>query len=183
MENVVTGKVAEVAPADTATLAGTVAAAVLLLESVTTAPPVGAAAFSVTFPVDPVPPVTLVGFTETEEITGGFTVSEVFWLPLYVPVRVTCVAVPTEKVVTGKLAELAPAVTVTLVGTVAAEVLLLASVTTAPPAGAAALRFTVPVDPVPPGTLVGLTKTEEITGGFTVRTAVWLPLYVPVNVI
>jgi hypothetical protein len=81
-ENVVTGNVAEVAPAATVTLAGTVAAEVLLLASATTAPLAGAAAFSVTVPVDPPPPVTLVGFSETEEITGGFTVSEVFWLPL-----------------------------------------------------------------------------------------------------
>jgi hypothetical protein len=55
---------------------------VLLLASATTAPPVGAAALNVTVPVDPAPPVTLVGFKETDEITGGFTVSEVFWLPL-----------------------------------------------------------------------------------------------------
>jgi hypothetical protein len=78
----VTGKVAEVAPAATVTLVGTVAAEVLLLASVTAAPPVGAAAFNVTVPVDPVPPVTLVGFSESEEIAGGFTVSEVFWIPL-----------------------------------------------------------------------------------------------------
>jgi hypothetical protein len=81
-ENVVTGKVAEVAPAATVTLTGTEAAGVLLLASVTTAPPVGAADPNVTVAVDPVPPVTLVGFTETEESTGGLTVSEVFWLPL-----------------------------------------------------------------------------------------------------
>jgi hypothetical protein len=78
----VTGNVAESTPAATVTLVGTVAADVLLLASVTTAPAVGAAAFSVIVPVDPVPPVTLVGFNETEEITGGFTVREVFWLPL-----------------------------------------------------------------------------------------------------
>jgi hypothetical protein len=78
----VTGKVAEVAPAVTVTLAGTVAAAVLLLPRATTAPPTGAADPSVTVPVDPVPPVTLVGLTDTEEITGGLTVSGVFWLPL-----------------------------------------------------------------------------------------------------
>jgi hypothetical protein len=62
--------------------------------------------------------------------------------------------------VTGKVAEVAPAATVTLVGTVAAEVLLLASVTTAPPAGAAALKVTVPVDPTLPVTLVGFNETR-----------------------
>jgi hypothetical protein len=59
-----------------------VATAVLLLASVTTAPPVGAAPFSVTVPVDPVPPITSVGFTETDEIVGAITVSDVFWPPL-----------------------------------------------------------------------------------------------------
>jgi hypothetical protein len=54
----------------------------LLLASVTRDPPAGAVALNVTVPVDPAPPVTLAGFNETEEITGGFTVREVFWLPL-----------------------------------------------------------------------------------------------------
>ena len=74
---VVTENVAVDCPAATVTLAGT-AAAVLLLPSVTTAPPVGATALNVTVPVEPAPPVTLVGFNDTEEIvtgsTTGFTV-------------------------------------------------------------------------------------------------------------
>jgi hypothetical protein len=63
---VVTVKVALLAPAATVTLAGTVAAAVLL-ESETTAPPEGAALVNVTVPVDELPPTTLVGFTDTED--------------------------------------------------------------------------------------------------------------------
>ena len=75
---VLTGKVALVAPAGTVTLAGTVAAAVLLLESVTGAPPAGAGPFSVTVPVgEEVPPVTLAGLRVNEEGIGGITVSEV----------------------------------------------------------------------------------------------------------
>src|SRR5271169_813484 len=63
---VVTAKVAVVAPWATVTFAGTEAAA-LLLESVTIAPPAGAAASRVTVPVAPLtPPTALVGLTERE---------------------------------------------------------------------------------------------------------------------
>jgi len=48
------------------TLPGTVAAAVLLLERVITAPPVGAAALSVTVPWDVLPPITPIGFSANE---------------------------------------------------------------------------------------------------------------------
>lgn len=82
---------------------------------------------------------------------------------------VTCVEVPTARVDTGKVAEVAPAATVTLTGTVAAEVLSLESVMTAPPVGAGALIVTVPVEEVPPVTVVGFTATEETVAGFTVR--------------
>src|SRR6266403_1646816 len=58
--------VALVAPAGTATLEGTLAAP-LLLASATCAPPAGAGPLSVTVPVEEFPPVTLVGFSETEE--------------------------------------------------------------------------------------------------------------------
>ena len=64
---VLTVNVALVAPAATVTLEGTLAAVVLLLESVTCAPPVGAGPLSVTVPVEEFPPVTLVGFSESEE--------------------------------------------------------------------------------------------------------------------
>jgi hypothetical protein len=66
-ELVVTVKVALLAPAAMLTLAGTVAAAVLLLERVTTAPEDGAAALSVTVPWDVLPPTTLVGFSVRED--------------------------------------------------------------------------------------------------------------------
>src|SRR6266566_6286486 len=66
----VTVKFALLAPAATVTLAATLAAA-LSLESITCAPPVGAGPVSVTVPVeDCVPPVTLVGFSVTEDSVG-----------------------------------------------------------------------------------------------------------------
>ena len=66
---VVTLKLALVAPAGTVTLAGT-AAAGLLLESVTCAPPAGAAKLSVTVPLAEAPPVRLAGLTVSAVITG-----------------------------------------------------------------------------------------------------------------
>ncbi|PYU81190.1 MAG: hypothetical protein DMG50_17055 [Acidobacteria bacterium] len=68
---VLTVNVALVAPAATVTLEGTVTAAVLLLESATCAPPVGAAPLNVTVPVEELPPVTLVGFSPSEARVGG----------------------------------------------------------------------------------------------------------------
>src|SRR6267378_3068557 len=64
---VLTTNVALVAPAATITLEGTLAGVVLLLESTTCAPPVGAAPLNVTVPVEEFPPATLAGFSETEE--------------------------------------------------------------------------------------------------------------------
>jgi hypothetical protein len=75
---VVTENVALVAPAATVTLAGTWAAVVLLLDRETAAPPVGAAPLSVTVPVDDVPPVTLVGFRDTEDNDGPDEVPAAF---------------------------------------------------------------------------------------------------------
>jgi hypothetical protein len=69
-ELVFTAKVVLLAPPGMLTLAGTVAAAVLLLERVTTAPEDGAAALSVTVPWEVLPPTTLVGFNVNELSTG-----------------------------------------------------------------------------------------------------------------
>jgi len=166
---VLTVKVALVAPATTVTLEGTVAAAVLLLESATCAPPAGAAPLNVTVPVENcAPPTTLVGFSVSEERVGagggaGATVIEAVRVtPPKAAEMVTAVDAVTALVLTVNVALVAPAATVTLAGTLAAAVLLLASATCAPPAGAAPLNVTVPVeDCVPPITLVGLNVNEE----------------------
>src|SRR5947199_57820 len=66
-----TGKVAPDALRGAATRAGTVATLVLLLERVTTAPPLGAGPLSVTVPVEELPPVTLVGLRLSDESVGA----------------------------------------------------------------------------------------------------------------
>ncbi len=76
------------------------------------------------------------------------------------------------------VAEVAPAATVTFAGTCAAGALLLESVTTAPPEGAAPVNFTVPVEEEPPVTVAGLTVTPlplpVNVGAVTVKLAVLL---------
>jgi hypothetical protein len=67
----------------------------------------------------------------------------------------------TAKVVTVNVALEAPAGMVTLVGTVAAAVLVLERETEAPLLGAGALSATVPVEGEPPLTLVGLSVSED----------------------
>jgi hypothetical protein len=67
-------KVAVLAPAETVTVAGTVAAAVFEEVSATTVPPAGAGPLRVTVPVEGVPLTTLVGLTETIEGRPGATV-------------------------------------------------------------------------------------------------------------
>ena len=60
-----------------------------------------------------------------------------------------------------KVALVCPDCTVTLDGTIATEVLLLDRVTLAPPEGAAPVSVTVPVELLPPLTLVGFNVSDE----------------------
>jgi hypothetical protein len=166
-------------PAGTVTLAGTIAAAVLLLCRVTGEPPVGAGPVRVTVPVELFPPTTDVGFRVTEESVGALIVSVVVVLTPYMPVIVAVVLTATGAVVMVKVALRAPAAIVTLPGTTAADVLL-CSVTVAPPAGAAPFNVAVPVEEAPPVTVCGLLASDNRVAGLIVRVAVFGVPYVAV---
>lgn len=175
---VVTAKVAVVAPPGTVTLAGSDATE-LLSDNVTTVPAEGAGPFRVTVPVEEVPPVTVDGLRVTDVRAGRLTVKLAFLVvPLSAAEIVTEVLVATGVVVIVKVAVVAPAGTVTLAGTVATAVLLLVSVTTAPLAGAAPFKVTVPVEEFPPVTLVGLRESNDGVAARTVNVAVRV---VPLN--
>ena len=133
-------------------------------------------------PVLVAPPITAVGFNVIA-VSGGFTVKvAALDAPEYVAVIVTGVTAVTTLVVIAKVAVVTPAATVTEAGTVTAFVLVLVSVTAAPPTGAAFARVTVPVLPAPPVTAVGFTAIEA-TDGFTARVIVFdAPEYVAVMI-
>ena len=73
---VVIANVALADPAGTVTEFGTPAAAVLLLDIEIAAPPLGAGPFSVSVPVEGVPPVTVELLRVNDASAGGWTVSE-----------------------------------------------------------------------------------------------------------
>jgi hypothetical protein len=91
----------------------------------------------------------------------------------FVPEIVTVTVLETTWVVTVNVAVVFPEATVTVLGTVAAVVLLLDNVTVAPTDGAGPLRVTVAVEFCdPPFTVVGLSVSEFRVGAVTVSTAV-----------
>jgi hypothetical protein len=80
----------------------------------------------------------------------------------------------TAVVVTVNVAVELPAATTTLAGTTA-DVLLLDSAMVAPPAGAAMVKVTVPVEGLPPATLAGLNVTvDRAAAGVIVSAAVFV---------
>lgn len=150
-------------------LAGTVAALVLELISVTVSPAAGAGPFKVTVPTEGLPPVIELGLNVKELITAGFT--DRVPLALLAPsvaVTETFFAVATPPVFAVNVCDVLVAATVTLPGTVTAGSPLL-KVRVIPPAGAAWLMVTVPVEFVPPVTAPGLKVTETtVIAGMTV---------------
>jgi len=154
----VTVNVALVCPAGTVTLAGTVAAEVFELVSVTTAPPAGADAPSVTMPVLVLVAVTVAGLSVTDCTTSDPEVGVAascrsIVTPLHIAAIVVRVNTVTLGVVMVKVPVVELAGTITLEGTVAAAELLLVRLIVAPPYGAGLSIVTVPVTDVPPTTL------------------------------
>jgi hypothetical protein len=156
-----TEKVAEVPPAGMETLAGSDALA-LLEVSATTIPAAGAGLLMDTVPTEVDPPVMVLG-ANVMEVSTGAEIERVAAAvaPWKVPVIVAMVEVAMATVVTVKVAVFAPAAITTVVGTTALT-LLEVSATDAPPVGAGPLRVTVPVEEVPPFTVVGA-KAREVS--------------------
>ena len=174
---VVTVKVTDVAPAGTVTLAGTVAMLVLALIRVTRTPPAGAGPLSVTVPVEVPPPLTVLGLRVSWPIPGGRTDKVALLLdPLQAARIVTEVVAVTGDVVTVNVAEVWPAASVTLAGTVATAELLLVGEQTVPPAGAGPVRVTLALEELPPTTGDGVRVTLAGTGTLMLSTAVFVVL-------
>lgn len=166
---VVIVKVALVAPLAIITVAGALAAAVLLA-IVTVAPLAGAATSIVTVPVADVPPPTVTGEMLRPVSVGGLTVRFICLLiPSAAPVIATDVGWLTGLVMTVKVAPVAPAGTMTDVGTAATAVFALVSDTATPSSGAGVLNVIVPVAITPPATVVGLMVIPNVGAGVTVR--------------
>ena len=152
----VTGKEAVEELAGTVTEAGAVTAG-LLPESDTAAPPFGARAERVTVQVALAPALRFVGLQARVETTADATRFKVAVCeaPFKVAVIVALWLEGKAPAVAMKEAELAPATTATVAGTLRLA-LLLASATLLPPAGAAWFRATVQVLAAPEFTVPGL---------------------------
>jgi hypothetical protein len=181
--------VALVAPAAIVTLAGALAAEVLLLDTVTSAPLEGAALTSVTVPTDPAPPFTEDGArvsVETATCATGVTVStaDTVFPPPETEI-VTGVAT-----VTGLVEILNPPVVepfgmVTVAGTMVATAgLLTATCSVSSPGENVPIRMVAKEVPEPPTVVVGLSEIETGgCGGSTVtRFCTVLPSQVAVSV-
>jgi len=133
----------------------------------TASPPEGAGAVSVTVPVILLPPVATFADRLTDATQGGgvtVSVADAPAQPFTLELIVADVLPDPELVDTLKLAEVCPAGTVTVAATWT-RALLLARLTTSPPAGAADVRVTVPVTLPPPVTVLFDKLTDATQGG------------------
>ena len=143
-------KTTELWPASTVAVPGMETALLLLLESVTTKPPVGAGPVNrMRTGVEP-PAVTVIGLGTMSRRTGGLTRTEVErFLPLYDAEIVAKVETVTAEVVNRNEPLRDPAAMVTVAGAATTAVSLVI-LTTTPPAGAGPLRRMIPVAVKPP---------------------------------
>lgn len=149
----------DVAPAAIEIVAGTGSAVESVDANATEMPPVGATEPRFAVKRTCLPPMTFAALATSVESTGELMVSVADLLDApSVAVMTGETTLATAAVVTVNVAEVAPCATVTVAGIVAAA-LLDASVTTLPPAGAGAVRVTVPVDDAPPATVAGFRET------------------------
>jgi len=156
---VATEKVAVVAPVSTVTLETTVRGP--LPPSETLAPPAGAGPDKVTVPLTVSPPrmVPVARVTDTSA-ARAVTVRADDCMVL-VPIVAVTAAEPGPTAVIVNVALDDPDGMLIVAGTVATVALLLARATVAPPAGAAALRVTVPCPVAPAVTLAGVSVTDD----------------------
>ncbi len=165
------GKVADVAPAATVTEAGTIAL-VLVEASCTTVPLAGAGPLRMTVPTEGSPPASVDGFRVKLVREGGLIVrTAVVTKPPWMAVMVAGVGPATGVVVMVKVVVVAPAGIVTVLGTVALDDLELTDTTT-PPVGAGPSSVRVPMEELPPVTVVGESVRLVKTGGSIVSVAV-----------
>jgi len=159
--NVLTAKLAEADPAGTVTDPGIVMTS-LIVDRPTAAPPEGAALDSATVQALGLPPVTVEGEHWIDSVIDGVVTDNE--LVCETPPKLAVITADwldvTAEVEAVKVVEDDPAGIVTDPGTVT-DVLLSAKLTTAPPAGAAAVRFTVQMELAPPTIDPGLQTTED----------------------
>ena len=164
-------KLADICPAATATVVGTVAEPTLLA-SETTNPFDPAGPLRTTVPVEVAPPCTVAEFRFKDTKLGAKTESDAVELvPFNVAVKVADSLTRTPKVETAKGAEVFPGGTVTDAGTVTSEVLDFSEIVR-PEGPAGSLSDTVPVVGLPPTTSDGLRETDSSFAGLTVNVAV-----------
>ena len=155
-----------------------------MLCNVTVAPPIGAAPFKVTVPVEMAPPTTVPGLREIEDNIAALTVRVVVRAtPAYIAVIVTDLFALTGVVVIVNVVLVDPAAMVAFEGTRATAELLVCRVMSVPPLGAGPFSVTVPVELAPPTTEVGLLLIEDKLAVLTVTDAVRLTPMLAVMVV
>jgi len=165
-------KVVVVAPAAIVVEAGVVSSG-LFEEMLTETPPAGAAALAVTVQLLTAPEFSVVGVqTNAVTLTSGVRLNDaVADAPFRLAVSTGVCVLATVPAVAVKAPVVAPAATVTLAGTVRLALLLL-SVTTEPPVGAAPLSVTVQALVPGPVKAAGLHESAlAVTGGRTATTS------------